>query len=109
MRGLCAAASGHKHADADGIDERVDGTDERIDATENRPLTCSGIVTTVEPIEREVEKLTPEELAAFHAWFAEHDRQAWDREIERDVAAWRLDGLAAESLAEHQRGETTEL
>lgn len=66
-------------------------------------------MTPVESIEREVEKLTPEELAAFRAWFAEHDWQAWDREIERDVAAGLLDGLAAEALAEHERGETTEL
>jgi hypothetical protein len=66
-------------------------------------------MTTVESIEPEVEKLTPEELAAFRAWFIEHGWQAWDREIERDVAAGRLDSLAAEALAEHERGETTEL
>ena len=47
-------------------------------------------MTNVESIEREVEKLTPEELAAFRAWFVEHDWQAWDRELERDVAAGRL-------------------
>ncbi len=66
-------------------------------------------MTIVETIEREIEKLTPEELAAFRAWFTEHDWQVWDREIERDVAAGLLDDLAAEALAEHERGETTEL
>lgn len=66
-------------------------------------------MTIVETIEREIEKLTPEELAAFRAWFAEHDWQVWDREIERDVAAGLLDELAAEALTEHERGETTEL
>jgi hypothetical protein len=66
-------------------------------------------MTKVESIEREVEKLTPEELAAFRAWFLEHDWQAWDRELERDVAAGRLDRLAAEALGELERGETKEL
>lgn len=66
-------------------------------------------MTRVESLEKEVEKLTPEELAAFRAWFIEHDWQAWDRELEEDVAAGRLDRLAAEALAELERGETKEL
>ena len=74
-----------------------------------RGATIPRTMTNVESIEREVEKLTPEELAAFRAWFVEHDWQAWDHELERDVAAGRLDALAAEALAEYERGETTEL
>jgi uncharacterized protein YfaT (DUF1175 family) len=66
-------------------------------------------MTKLESIEREVEKLTPEELAAFRAWFVEHDWQSWDREIEKDSAEGRLDRFAAEALAELERGETTEL
>lgn len=66
-------------------------------------------MTKVESIEREVEKLTPEELAAFREWFIEHDWQAWDRQIEQDAAAGRLDRFAAEALAEFERGETKEL
>ena len=66
-------------------------------------------MTKVETLEREIENLTAEELAAFRAWFFEHDWKAWDREIERDSAAGRLDRFAAEALAEHERGETTEL
>jgi hypothetical protein len=67
------------------------------------------IMTKVESIERAVETLTPEELAAFRAWFFEHDWNAWDREIERDSAEGRLDRFAAEALAEFDRDETTEL
>ena len=66
-------------------------------------------MTNVESIEREVERLTPQELAAFRAWFVEHDWQAWDREIEKDSAEGRLDRFAKEALAEFDRGETTEL
>ena len=44
-------------------------------------------MTKVEALEREVEKLTLEELSAFPEWFIEYDWQAWDRELEQDVAA----------------------
>jgi hypothetical protein len=66
-------------------------------------------MTKVESLEREVEKLTPEELAAFRTWFVEHDWQIWDHELEQDVAAGRLDRFADEALAEYDRGETKEL
>ena len=69
----------------------------------------SNNMTKVEQLEKEVANLAPEELAAFRAWFVEYDWQAWDRELERDVAAGKLDRFAAEALAEHERGETTEL
>ena len=57
----------------------------------------------VESLQNEVQKLSPEELAAFRDWFADYDWQAWDRQIERDSAAGRLDALAAEALAEFER------
>jgi hypothetical protein len=63
-------------------------------------------MTNVESLEREVEKLTPEELAAFRAWFVEHEWQVWDHELEQDVARERLDSLADEALAEYDRGDT---
>lgn len=66
-------------------------------------------MTRVESLEKEVEKLTRDELAAFRDWFVEHDWQAWDRQLEEDVAAGKLDKLAAEALAEFERGETREL
>ena len=56
-----------------------------------------------------METLSQEELAAFREWFIEHDWQAWDRQIERDAAAGRLDQFAAEALAEFERGETREI
>jgi hypothetical protein len=66
-------------------------------------------MTRVEALEREVEKLSPDELAAFRDWFTEYAWQAWDREIERDSAEGRLDRYAAEALAEFERGETREI
>jgi hypothetical protein len=63
-------------------------------------------MTKVESLEREVEKLSPEELAAFREWFATYDADAWDEQIERDVRAGKLDRMATEALAAHDRGQT---
>jgi hypothetical protein len=66
-------------------------------------------MTKVEALEREVEKLTREELSAFREWFVEYDWQAWDRELEQDVAAGKLDKFAAEALEEFKRGKTKKI
>ncbi len=56
-------------------------------------------MNTVQDIERAIQTLEPTDLAAFRAWFAEYDADAWDRQIDDDVAAGRLDALADEALA----------
>lgn len=66
-------------------------------------------MTRVEQLEQEIEKLQPEEFAELRNWLLEKDWSAWDRQLEEDVAAGRLDKLAEDALAEHARGETTEL
>lgn len=64
---------------------------------------------SIKSIEKAVEALPPAELAEFRHWFAEFDAQAWDRQLERDAAAGKLDDLAAEALADHQVGSTRAL
>ena len=66
-------------------------------------------MSKVEALEQEVQKLSPEELAAFRDWFIEYDWEAWDHQIERDVAEGKLEKFAAEALAEFERGETREI
>jgi succinate dehydrogenase flavin-adding protein (antitoxin of CptAB toxin-antitoxin module) len=63
-------------------------------------------MTRLEALEEEVQKLSPEEFQAFRKWLADYDWQLWDEEFERDVAAGKFDTLAAEALAEFERGET---
>jgi hypothetical protein len=48
----------------------------------------------VEKIGREVQEFSPAELAAFRKWFREFDAAAWDRQIEEDIQAGKLDALA---------------
>jgi hypothetical protein len=63
----------------------------------------------VEKIEQDVRGLSPEELAQFRAWFLEYDWAAWDRQLERDVQAGKLDRLADKALRDHTAGKTKPL
>ncbi|MEH2376067.1 hypothetical protein [Nostoc sp.] len=43
-------------------------------------------MSTLKEVELAISQLSPEDLAAFCAWFAEFDAAAWDKQIEKDVA-----------------------
>lgn len=64
---------------------------------------------TVSEIEVAVRKLSHNELAAFRAWFADFDGKVWDRQLEEDVAAGRLDALGEEALRDLQEGRCKDL
>ena len=66
-------------------------------------------MSTVEDIERAVRQLEPKDLATFRDWFGQFDAKVWDRQIEEDVTAGRLDALADQALRDHQEGHCTEL
>ena len=63
-------------------------------------------MTTVEAITAAIEELTPEQAEQVRTWLNERAEAAWDAEIERDVRAGRLDGLADQALAEFRAGQT---
>ena len=58
-------------------------------------------------IEQQIQALSPEELAQLRAWFLEFDWTAWDRQLERDVQAGKLDTLAEQALRDHAAGKST--
>lgn len=60
-------------------------------------------------LEDAIRRLSPDELAAFRAWFAEFDAERWDRQFEQDVVAGRLDKLADEALQDLHEGRCTDL
>jgi hypothetical protein len=66
------------------------------------------IMAGVNEIEDAVLRLTPSELDAFRTWFAEFDASAWDRQIEDDAAAGRLDAFADEALNDLRAGRCTD-
>lgn len=66
-------------------------------------------MSEVQKIEQAVEHLSELQLAEFRRWFAEFDADAWDKQIEADAAAGKLDALAEEALAEYHSGRAREL
>jgi hypothetical protein len=66
-------------------------------------------MSTVLDIEAAVRQLSPEDLAAFREWFAEFDAALWDRRLERDIAAGKLDRFAEEALRDMREGRCTDL
>ncbi|MEI9421030.1 hypothetical protein O7A70_07615 [Mesorhizobium sp. Cs1299R1N1] len=63
-------------------------------------------MTKLEQIEKSITELSPEELKAFAAWFEALRAAQWDKQIEADAKAGRLDKLAAQALADHRAGRT---
>lgn len=63
----------------------------------------------VEAIERQIQQLSPDELSALREWFAAFDAEAWDRQLESDARAGKLDTLAEKALKVHASGATTKL
>lgn len=66
-------------------------------------------MSNLQEIETAVQRLSVEDLTRFRSWFVEFDAEVWDRQLEEDVRAGRLDRLAEEALREHREGRTTEL
>ena len=42
-------------------------------------------------------------------WLADLDQRRWDEQMERDIAAGRLDEFAAEAMADHEAGRSREI
>ena len=66
-------------------------------------------MSSVPEIERAIRQLSPEDLAQFRARFAQFDAAGWDRQLEADVAAGRLDALGDEALRDLRDGRCTDL
>ena len=49
---------------------------------------------------------SPSKLA-FRKWFIAYDSEAWDRQLEQDVLAGKLDALADKALRDHAAGKST--
>ena len=63
-------------------------------------------MSKIEELERKIQALSPEELARFREWFLEFDWAAWDKQLERDVRAGKLDAMAGKALRDHAAGKT---
>ncbi len=66
-------------------------------------------MTRVQRLEQEIRQLNATELASLRKWFQEYDSVEWDKQIEEDALAGKLDRLAAKAIADHKAGRTREL
>ena len=66
-------------------------------------------MSTVQEIEQAIRCLGPQDLAKLRDWFAAFDAELWDRQLEQDVAAGRLDRLGEEALGDLSEKRCTDL
>lgn len=64
---------------------------------------------SVQELETAVTRLSPDELARFAEWFEEYRADEWDRQIEADAEAGRLDALGRQADEDFEAGRVTEL
>jgi len=60
-------------------------------------------------LETAVTSLPPEDLMEFARWFEEYIADAWDRQIEADAAAGKLDQAARKADADFDAGRCSPL
>ena len=63
----------------------------------------------IEELESAVAHLPPLELARFSQWFDEFMAAQWDRRLESDIAAGRLDAAGQRAEADFEAGRCTPL
>ncbi len=57
-------------------------------------------MTSIQYLEEQVKQLTPIERQEFREWFLEWNADDWDRQIEQDAQAGKLDAFAPEAILE---------
>jgi hypothetical protein len=63
----------------------------------------------VETIEQYIEELDDNSFAKLRDWFVEFEQKRWDKKIENDSNAGKLDFLINAALTEHHAGKTKSL
>jgi hypothetical protein len=63
----------------------------------------------IENLQNQIRELSDDELAQLRQWFADYDAEKWDRKIEADAKAGKLDRLAEKALRDYAEGRTKPL
>jgi hypothetical protein len=67
------------------------------------------IQMSVEELESAVSRLSRDDLARFSDWFQDFIADQWDRQIEADIAAGRLDAAGKKADEDFEAGRCTPL
>jgi hypothetical protein len=59
---------------------------------------------SVDELENAITQLSPTEMARFAQWFDEYRADQWDRQIEQDILAGRLDSAGQRADADFEAG-----
>jgi len=66
-------------------------------------------MSKVDELKTEIERLPQEEFAELVRWLSEKDWERWDKQIEADSEAGKLDFLMPEALEEKTKGTLKDL
>jgi hypothetical protein len=66
-------------------------------------------MSTVKEIETAIQKLKPQEIREIADWLQELREELWDKQIDADAEAGRLDKLAEKALEDYRAGRTKPL
>jgi hypothetical protein len=61
----------------------------------------------IEDLESAISRLSAEELSRFSAWFEQFMPDQWDRQIEKDIKAGRLDAAGKQADKNFEAGSCT--
>ena len=64
---------------------------------------------TLQQLEKAVSELPPDQLSQFREWLLAFDADRWDRQLDADLTAGKLDRIADEAIRQHQQSESTGL
>ncbi len=64
-------------------------------------------MTKLEKIEAEIESLAPQDVRKLADWLEEYKAELWDRQIEADAKAGKLDTLIANARQEIAEGKVS--
>ena len=69
----------------------------------------TNITNEIAFLENRIAKLDNDSFSMLRDWFIEFDQARWDKKLEVDSNAGKLDFLINAALAEHQAGKTRDL
>jgi len=76
-------------------------------AAKGKIVTIIPVMSTVQEIESAISKLSPSEVNRVADWLQEYRDELWDRQIEADAAAGKLDKLIHRAKADYRAGRAT--
>lgn len=63
----------------------------------------------VQKIESEVQSLSVSEFKQLRDWIDDYEHKMWDKQLEQDIQAGKLDTLADEALSQFDAGKYKEI